>query len=159
MALKRLLMLGLVIFGFIVVVAARGQQGQWAAADNATAKFMVDAERQWAEAACNHNRIAEKILAEDFQGTSPEGQRYRKSEEVAELADVSETAQDCRLLDMPNVRFFGDELAMVYGTESSLRRAKDGTAQTRCLIWTDTWLKRKGNWQIIAAQDTEFGCK
>lgn len=102
-------MLGLVIFGIIAVVAARGQQGQWAAADNPTAKFMVDAERQWAEAACNHNRIAEKILAEDFQGTSPEGERYPKSEEVAD--------------------------------------------------WTDTWLKRKGNWQIIAAQDTQFGCK
>ncbi len=48
---------------------------------------------------------------------------------------------------------------MVYGSESSLRRAKDGIAKTRCLIWTDTWLKRKGNWQIIAAQDTQFGCK
>ena len=158
MALKRLLMYGLVIFGIIGVVAARGQQGQWAAADNATAKFMVDGERQWAEAACNHNRIAEKILAEDFQGTSPEGERYLKSEEVAELADVSKTAQGCRLLDA-KVRFFGDELAIVYGTESSLRIAKDGTAKTRCLIWTDTWLKRKGNWQIIAAQDTQFGCK
>ena len=158
MALKRVLMLGLVIFGIIVVVAARGQQGQWAAADNASAKFMVDAERQWAEAACNHNRIAEKILAEDFQGTSPEGQRYPKSEELAESADVSKTAQECRLLDA-KVRFFGDELAIVYGTESALRRAKDGTAKTRCLIWTDTWLKRKDNWQIIAAQDTQFGCK
>jgi hypothetical protein len=158
LALKRLLMLGLVIFGLIVVVAARGQQGQWAAADNATAKFMVDAERQWAEAACDHNRIAEKILAEDFQGTSPTGQRYPKSEEVAESADVSKTAQDCRLLDA-KVRFFGDELAIVYGTESSLRRAKDGTTKTQCLIWTDTWLKRKDNWQIIAAQDTQFGCK
>ena len=158
MALKRLLMLGLVIFGIIAVVATRGQQGQWAAAGNATAKFMVDAERQWAEAACNHNRIAEKILAEDFQGTSPEGERYPKSEEVAELADVSTTAQDCRLLDA-KVRFFGDELAIVYGTESSLRSAKDGTAKTRCLIWTDTWLKRKDNWQIIAAQDTQFACK
>jgi uncharacterized protein DUF4440 len=158
LALKRWLTLGLVIFGIIVVVAARGQQGQWAAADNATAKFMVDAERQWAEAACNHNRIVEKILAEDFQGTSPEGQRYSKSEEVAESAGVSKTVQDCRLLDA-KVRFFGDELAIVYGSESSLRRSKDGTAETRCLIWTDTWLKRKGNWQIIAAQDTQFGCK
>ncbi|MGC1769631.1 MAG: hypothetical protein WA785_15065, partial [Candidatus Acidiferrales bacterium] len=63
-----------------------------------------------------------------------------------------------QLLDA-KVRFFGDELAIVYGTESSLRRAKDGTAKTRCLIWTDTGLKLKGNWQIIAAQDTQFGCK
>lgn len=158
LALKRLLMVGLVVFAIAAVLAARGQQGQWAAADNATAKFMIDAERQWAEAACNHNRIVEKILADDFQGTSPEGKRYTKSEEVADMADVSKTAQDCRLLDA-KVRFFGDDLAIVYGSESSLRKAKDGTAQSRCLIWTDTWLKRKGKWQIIAAQDTQFGCK
>ena len=151
-------MLGLVIFGIIVVVPARGQQGQWAAADNATAKFMVDAERQSAEAACNHNRIAEKISPKIFRERLRKGNATLNREEVAELADVSKTAQDCQLLDA-KVRFFGDELAMVYGTESSLRIAKDGTAKTRCLIWTDTWLKRKGNWQIIAAQDTQFGCK
>jgi len=42
---------------------------------------MVDAERQWAEAACTHNKITEKTLADDFQGTSPEGKRYTKAEE------------------------------------------------------------------------------
>ena len=151
-------MIGLVIFAIAGVVAARGQQGQWAAADNATAKFMIDAERQWAEAACNHNKIAEKILADDFQGTSPEGKRYTKSEEVADTADVSKTAQDFRLLDA-KVRFFGDDLAIVYGSESSLRKAKDGTTKSRCLIWTDAWLRRNGNWQIIAVQDNEFACK
>jgi len=41
-----------IMFAIIVAVAAHGQQGRWAAADNATAKFMLDAERQWAEAAC-----------------------------------------------------------------------------------------------------------
>ena len=59
----------------------------------------------------------------------------------------------------PKVRFFGDSLAMVYGRETSARKAKDGTEQSRCLIWTDTWFKRNGNWQIIAAQDTRFECK
>jgi hypothetical protein len=47
----------------------------------------------------------------------------------------------------------------VYGSESSVRKAKDGTEQIRCLIWTDTWLKRNGTWQIIAAQDTQFDCR
>jgi hypothetical protein len=149
---------GLVIFPIITVVAAHGQQGQWAAADNATAKFMVDAERQWAEAACTHNKITEKILADDFQGTSPEGKRYTKSEEVADTADLSNSAQDCRLIDA-KVRFFGDDLAIVYGSESSVRKAKDGIVKSRCLIWTDTWLKRNGKWQIVAAQDTQFDCK
>ncbi len=147
-----------VVFAILTVVTLHGQQGRWAAADNATAKFLVDAERQWAEAACTHNRITEKILADDFQGTSPEGKRYTKSEEVADTADLSKTARDCRLIDA-KVRFFGDDLAMVYGSESSVRKAKGGTEKARCLIWTDTWLKRNGTWQIIAAQDTQFDCK
>jgi hypothetical protein len=148
----------LMIFAMTAMANARDQHGQWAAADNPIAKFMIDAERQWAEAACTHNKIAQKILAEDFQGTSPEGLRYTKSEEVSDTADTSKSARDCRLIDA-KARFFGDSLAMVYGSESSVRREKDGTEQSRCLIWTDTWFKRNGNWQIIAAQDTRFECK
>ena len=158
MTLNQLMRIALGVFLGIPVVAARGQQGQWAAADNATAKFIVDAERQWAEAACTHNKITEKILADDFQGTSPDGKRFTKSEEVADSSDLSKTARDCRLIDA-KVRLFGDNLAMVYGSETSIRKTKDGTEKARCLIWTDTWLKRNGRWQIIAAQDTRFDCK
>lgn len=148
----------LVIFAMTAMANAHGQQGQWAAADNPTANLMIDAERQWAEAACTHNKIAQKILAEDFQGTSPEAQRYTKSEEVSDTADTSKSVRNCRLIDA-KVRFFADSVALVYGSESSVQRKKDGTEQSRCLIWTDTWLKRNGNWQIIAAQDTSFKCK
>ena len=119
---------------------------------------MVDAERQWAEAACTHNNIAEKILADDFQSTSPEGKRYTKSQEVADTADVSQTARDCRLIDA-KVRFFGDDLAMVYGSERSARKTKDGPEESRCLIWTDTWLRRSGKWQNHRGEDTQFDCK
>jgi hypothetical protein len=146
------------VIAITTAVAAHGQQARWASADDKTAKFMIDAERQWAEAACTHNKIAEKILADDFQGTSPEATRYTKSEEVADSADVSKTSRDCRLIDA-KVRFFGDGLALVYGSESAVRKGKDGVEKSRCLIWTDTWQKREGTWQIIAAQDTEFECK
>ena len=158
MSLSHLTRVAPIVFGIVTVVAALGQQGRWGAADNAAAKFMVDAERQWAEAACTHNKITEKILADDFQGTSPEGKRYTKSEEVAETEDLAKTARDCRLIDA-KVRFFGDNLAIVYGSEGSVRKAEDGAKKPRCLIWTDTWLKRSGQWQIIAAQDTQVKCK
>jgi hypothetical protein len=133
-----------VFFIIVSIAASYGQQGRWAAADDQTAKFIIDAERQWAEVACTHNKIAEKIVADDFQGTTPEGARYTKSEELAD-AEGSITARDCRLLDA-RVRFFGESLAMVYGSESLVERAKDGSEKSRCQIWTDTWLKRNGNW-------------
>jgi hypothetical protein len=148
----------LAILATMTAVVAHGQQAKWAPADDQTAKYMINAERQWAEAACDHNKIAENILADDFQGTSPEATRYTKSEEVADSADVSKTSRDCRLLDA-KVRFFGESLALVYGSESAVRKEKDGVEKSRCLIWTDTWLKRNGEWQIVAAQDTQFECK
>ena len=158
MTLNQLMRATSPVLGMIAVIAAHAQQGRWATADDGTAKFMVDAERQWAEAACTHKKIATSILADDFQGTSPDGKRYTKTDEVADTADPSKTARDCRLIDA-KVRFFGDDLAMVYGSESSVQGTKGGTEQTRCLIWTDTWLKRNTKWQIIAAQDTQFECK
>jgi hypothetical protein len=140
------------------VASAHAQQSRWASADDATAKFMIDAERQWAEAACNHNQIAQTILADDFQGTSTEGKRYSKPQEVADTADTSNTATDCRLLDA-KVRFFGDAVALIYGSETSVRKPKGGKEARRCQIWTDTWLKRNGKWQIIAAHDAPISCK
>jgi hypothetical protein len=47
----------------------------------------------------------------------------------------------------------------VYGSDSAVRKAKDGIEKSDCLIWTDTWLKRDGKWQIIAAQDMPLDCK
>jgi len=139
-------------------VAAFAQQSQWATANDPIAKYIVDSEREWAEAACTQSRVEAKILADDFQGTSPrDGSRYNKAHELAFHDDPKNVATDCRLLDA-KVRFFG-KLAMVYGSETATRKNRDGKPEPRCLTWTDTWLKRKGKWQVIAAQDAYFPCK
>ena len=150
--------LDLSLLAVVAATAAHGQLAQWAKPDDPTAKFIIDSERQWAEAACTHGHIAQNILADDFLGTSPEGSRFTKAEEVSDNADVSKSAHDCRLLDA-RVRFFRDDLAMAYGSEHSVRKAADGADKSRCLIWTDTWIKRNGKWLIIAAQDTQIKCK
>jgi hypothetical protein len=46
----------------------------------------------------------------------------------------------------------------VYGSESSVAVLPDSKHERRCLVWTDTWLKRKGRWQIIAVQDARIDC-
>ena len=50
--------------------------------NDALAQSLIARERQWAEAACTHNPVAETILAVDFQGTAPDGKRYSKAEEI-----------------------------------------------------------------------------
>ena len=138
---------------FFVIVAAKAQQGKWAAADDQTAKSLIDKERKWAEASCTHSLIVQDILADDFQGTSPDGgRRYSKKDAIEEAKASKGEARDCRL-DDAKVHFFGDNIALVYGHETATRKSSDGKENTRSLIWTDTWLRRSGTWQIVAAQD------
>jgi hypothetical protein len=137
---------------FVGVIGASAQEGKWAPTNNQTAKSLIDMERQWAEASCTHSLIVQDILADDFQGTAPDGKRYSKKEAVEEAKNSKNEARDCRL-DDAKVHFFGDGIALVYGHETATRKSDDGKENTRSLIWTDTWLKRNGSWQIVAAQD------
>jgi Domain of unknown function (DUF4440) len=146
----------LMVSGFIVP-AAKAQQGKWAAASDQTARFLIDMERQWVESGCTHSGIIQTILADDFQGTT-NGSRYSKSEAIAREKTAKLQFRECRLSDA-KVHLFGDNIAIVYGTESAIRRASEGKEQAETHIWTDTWLKRNGTWQIVAAQDMPANCK
>lgn len=149
----------MIFFLSACMVAAFAQQSKWATDRDPIATYIIDSERKWAESACTQNGIEVKILADDFQGTSPtDGSRYDKAHEVASAANSKNVATDCQLLDA-KVRFFGENLAIVYGSETVTNRNNDGKSERRCLTWTDTWLKRTGEWQIIAAQDAYFACK
>ncbi len=105
---------------------------------------------------CN-NGIVSDLLAEDFQGTSTNGERYTK---VDELQDEKgpHSAHGCAL-DAARVRFFGGNLGVIYGSEHALGKDKAHPDAKVCQVWTDTWLKRNGNWQIIAAQDNRVECE
>lgn len=127
--------------------AASAQTSRWASADDKTAVWMISQERRWAESACDGNDVVRTLLAEDFQGTSPSGTRYSKP-----TTPEKPSARDCKLGEV-KIRFFGDNLAIAYGSESRVKTSKDGKDYVETLIWTDTWLKRNGRWQIIAAED------
>jgi hypothetical protein len=49
--------------------------------------------------------------------------------------------------------FFGDSMAILYGSESAVHVEADGRKHTVKLTLPDTWLKRHGTWQIVAAED------
>jgi|SRR6185295_6829905 len=81
------------------------------------------------------------------KGTTPSGKRYSKP-----TTPEKPSARDCKLGEV-KIRFFGDNLAIAYGSESRVKTSKDAKDEVETLIWTDTWLKRNGRWQIIAAED------
>jgi hypothetical protein len=135
----------------LLAAAAAGQQAKWAARNDETAKSLIHMERQWAEADCDRNLSAQTTLADDFEGTAPSGNRYTKSEDLQGTKTSKREARECRLGNV-RVHFFGENLAVLYGSESRVEKDDKGE-RTRSLIWTDTWLKRDGKWQVIAAQD------
>ena len=132
------------------------QQGRWASEDDPVAKEMIQDEREWAEDGCTQTPVGKQFLADDFQGTAPSGERYDKAKALKRDASLKE--RDCHL-DDAKVRFFGESLAVIYGRERALRVGKDGKESMRCLVWTDTWIKRNSKWEIIAAQDTAVPCQ
>ena len=145
------LLVGLAI-NMLFCSLAQAQESHWAAPTEATAKTLIEWERQWAQAACTHNGIEKTILAEDFLGTAPDGSRYSKQQAIAHAASEKTSEGACTMYEV-TVHFFGDSMAILYGSESAIHTEADGRKHTVKLTWTDTWLKRNGNWQIVAAED------
>jgi len=87
---------------------------------------------------------------------APDGKRYDKAQALDNESSVSE--RDCRL-DEAKVRLFGGDVALAFGSERAVRKPKDSKEFMRCLVWTDTWLKRENKWQIVSAQDTQVPCQ
>ena len=127
-------------------------QGRWAEANDPVALRLIEVERKWAVLECEPTDVVNGYLAEDFVGTSPEGPLYTKADYLSGPQPAPGSVHGCKLLSA-RVRFYGDNLAMIYGSETSVRKDKAGKEYNRKLIWTDTWVKRDGKWQIIAVQD------
>ena len=134
---------------------AQDQVSRWLSPGDPIAINITALEDMWAHTACSSVPDALKAaFAEDFQGTAPKGKRYGRPTSWGGEGDDT----DCQLQAI-QIRLFGDSVAVAYGDESSVSKKKDGTTAEHCLVWTDTWLKRKRKWQIIAAQDNAVACK
>ena len=141
----------------LLVVPAYGQQSHWSSSDDKTAKYIIEMERKWAEGVCVDNGVVAGLLADDFQGTSTTGARFTKADELKDEKGAH-IAHDCELAEA-KVRFFGDSISVAYGSEHYVGKDKSEPNAKVCQVWTDTWLKRGGTWQIIASQDNRAECR
>jgi hypothetical protein len=141
----------------VLVTAAQAQPSHWATPDDKTANFMIDMERKWAEGVCMNNGVVSELLADDFQGTNTHGGRFNKEDELRDEKGPR-SAHGCGL-DDAKVRFFSDDVAVIYGSEHAIGKDKAHPDAKQCQVWTDTWLKRNGRWQIAASQDNKVDCK
>jgi mannose-6-phosphate isomerase-like protein (cupin superfamily) len=137
----------------VTVPAAYAQAENEPQAGDPDAKSLVEMEREWAEVCVTHDvNVLERILADDFLGTNTDGKLYTKSDDIRKIRSSTKRFVSGRLNDV-KVRFFGSDMAVLHGVETCLRKTNEGTEEPETAVWTDTWLKRKGRWQIVAAQD------
>ena len=133
------------------------QESRWGSPDEDDVKFMIASADKWSDAQCSPQEGLQDIIADDFQGTFTSGQRFGKIEAITTDPVKASLSRDCQLGEV-RVRFFGDSFAIAYGAENRIRKDLEGKEAKRCQIWTDTWLKREGRWQIIASHDTVVAC-
>ena len=139
----------------MISFSAAAQDARWASDDDPVAIEIKAKAKMWAESNCSPQPELKEVFADEFQGTATDGTRYGK--ELAMSTDINNLDRRCQIGDIM-IQFFGETVAIAYGNESSIRKGADGKEYTRCLAWTDTWMKRNGKWQIIAAQDNVVEC-
>jgi len=136
--------------GAAVLLLAAAVVGRAGQADAEAEKYIVSSEQQWAEASLKRDtRTVERIVADDFVGVDPNGSYFRKADE---LASVSKNEGDYVAAkgNEVKVRFYGDA-AVAQGSESWQKR----NGERGRYVWTDTWIRRGGRWQIVAAVDVK----
>lgn len=111
-------------------------------------RYILESERQWAESVATGDTSAiQRILADDFIGVDPKGGLYNKQQMIADTRNAPKYFVSNRLNDV-KVRFYGNT-AIAQGSETWQKRS----GERGRFVWTDSWLRRDGRWQIVAAED------
>jgi hypothetical protein len=91
--------------------------------------------------------VLRRIIADDWLETSWDGTSFGKAHAIA---DLSAGTGESVVMDPIKVRVFGDMAIVTTGdTERSADIVDNGMAH---YIWTDVYLKRNGQWQVVSTQ-------
>ena len=111
-------------------------------------------ERDWAAAIAKNDAAAlDRLLAEDFTGTSPTAHTFTKTIAIQELKD-RKYAVKSMVLDEISVNVYGDVAVAFTSQQESSQYA--GTDTSGHYHFTDVWVNRSGWWQVVASHGSRF---
>jgi len=115
-------------------------------------QLLMQMERNWGKAIVDRNVVKiREIVAPDVLLTTPDGTVQSLDDDLAELRSGAFTAELYNSFDM-KVKLYGD-CAVVTGRTNLKGKYKGEEVQDQ-FRWTDTFVRRKGRWQIVASQAT-----
>jgi len=115
---------------------------------------VIQLERDWVLAIEKKDTAAlDRLLADDFVGTSPTAHTYTKTQAIQDIKDARYVVGAMEL----------DELSVnVYGTTavsfaSQEEKSKyEGQDTSGHYHFTDVWVKKDGRWQAVASHGTRY---
>ena len=90
---------------------------------------------------------SERYLADTYTFTAPDGDVMDKARSIADLKS-GDLKFESSILDDMKVQVYGDTAIVTYtSTDKGAYKGKDLSGRYR---WTDVFVKRGGNWQLVA---------
>jgi ketosteroid isomerase-like protein len=122
------------------------------AINSSDAEFVNFLEDAWVNAIVHKDvDVLNRVMADDFNGVSPNGQRYTKAEAIADVQSGFYKVDNMELQNV-DVRVFGDTaLVTFYQNEKSRFENEDTSGR---YAFTDVWVKRDGVWEVVSSHGT-----
>ena len=113
-----------------------------------------DLENRFAVALGKHDAASiEPMVADDYVGVTSKGKVENRRAMLSSIKSDKDTYTLTKNEKL-DVRMYGKDVAVAVGTYREKGTTRDGQAFNRTYRFTDTWMSRGGNWQLIASQVT-----
>ena len=120
--------------------------------EGGSSSTLKELEERWEASLLTHDTTAiEKLVAEDFVGTSSSGKLGDKATLLAGAKSDRSVYKTAASGDL-SVHSYGPNIAVVVGTSKETGKDSAGKSFSRAYRFTDTWVERNGEWQCVAAQ-------
>jgi ketosteroid isomerase-like protein len=118
---------------------------------------LIKLEKGWNDALARHDwAFIDQILANDYITTDSDGVVADKAQEMVILKSGEEAVASA-VSDDFKVRIYGDTAVVTYRWNYKGQfKGKESTGQER---YTDTWVRRGGRWQCVAAHASRIAQK
>jgi ketosteroid isomerase-like protein len=118
---------------------------------------LIKLENEWGEAIVKHDAASiDRIMADDYMGTYVDGSFFTKAQYIEYVKSSKEEILSL-VIDEWKVGVYGDAAVVMGRTTMKMQSAgKEMTYQVR---FTDTWVKRAGRWQCVAAHNSTIAQK
>jgi ketosteroid isomerase-like protein len=115
---------------------------------------IVKLEREWTSAIVKKDTEAlGRLLADDFNGTSPTAHTYSKETAIEDLQKGSYDVASMEL-DEVSVNVYGNA-AVAFASQEE-KSKYDGKDISGHYHYTDVWVKRDGKWQAVASHGSRY---